>query len=151
MGWTFHSTEGNSISVYSEAKSQNLSTTDRKMDEPFKSDKYDELFKIEKKDSTKKDSTKKLPVVEVKVDVEHIMDRIEQIGPCFGAQYLQTVVQKGEKTTVLYCSNHVEGKPAMWKTVLEPDISVPMNFVDRVNKQDPQLNRAIDVILKQLK
>ncbi len=72
------------------------------MDEPFKSDKYDELFKIEKKDSTKKDSTKKLPVVEV-------------------------------------------------KTVLEPDISVPMNFVDRVNKQDPQLNRAIDVILKQLK
>ncbi len=91
-----------------------------KLDEPFKSDKYDELFKTEKKDSTKNDSTKKLLVVEVKVDVENIMDRIEQIGPSFGAQYLQTVVQKGEKTTVLYSSNHVEGKPAMWKTVLEP-------------------------------
>jgi C-terminal processing protease CtpA/Prc len=37
------------------------------------------------------------------------------------------------------------------KTGVEPDIKVPMNFVDRINKRDPQLDTAINEILKQLK
>jgi C-terminal processing protease CtpA/Prc len=37
------------------------------------------------------------------------------------------------------------------KTGVTPDIVVPMNFVDRVNKRDPQLDRAIEEILKELK
>jgi C-terminal processing protease CtpA/Prc len=31
-----------------------------------------------------------------------------------------TVLQKGEKTTVLFASNHAEGRGALWKTTLEP-------------------------------
>jgi C-terminal processing protease CtpA/Prc len=37
------------------------------------------------------------------------------------------------------------------KTGVEPDISVPMNFADRVNKRDPQLDKAIEELLKQIK
>jgi C-terminal processing protease CtpA/Prc len=49
-----------------------------------------------------------------------IIDRMEQISPSFGAQFLQAIYQKGDKTTVLYISNHGEGRNALWKTVIEP-------------------------------
>ncbi len=89
-----------------------------KIDDPYRSDKYNELFKTEKKE---KDTSKKEPVVvPIMVDAENIMDRLEQVGPSFGSQYLQAVVQKGEKTIVLYASDHAEGRPALWKTTLEP-------------------------------
>ena len=81
-----------------------------KFDEPFKMDKYSELFK---KDSTKKDST-------IRIDGENIMERIEQVSPSFGSQDLLTVLQKGEKTIVLYVSDHEAGRNALWKTTLEP-------------------------------
>lgn len=93
-----------------------------KLDEPYRLDKYNELFKEEKKDTTKKAAT---PVVnnEIKtivIDADLIMERLEQISPSSGAQFLQAVYQKGEKTTVLYTSNHGEGRNALWKTVIEP-------------------------------
>jgi len=81
-----------------------------KFDEPYGSDKYKDLFK---KDSTKKDST-------IHIDTVNIMERLEQISPSFGSQDLLTVVQKGEKTIVLYASDHELGKTALWKTTLEP-------------------------------
>ena len=87
-----------------------------KLDDPFRSDKYHELFTTEKKDTSKKEPA----VVPIKVDLTRIMDRLEQIGPDFGSQYLMTVLQKGEKTTVLFASNHAEGRGALWKTTLEP-------------------------------
>jgi Tol biopolymer transport system component/C-terminal processing protease CtpA/Prc len=87
-----------------------------KLDDPFRSDKYNELFATEKKDTSKKEPA----VVPIKVDLTRIMDRLEQIGPDFGSQYLLTVLQKGEKTTVLFASNHAEGRGALWKTTLEP-------------------------------
>lgn len=87
-----------------------------KLDDPFRSDKYNELFVTEKKDTSKKEPA----VVPIKVDLTRIMDRLEQIGPDFGSQYLMTVLQKGEKTTVLFASNHAEGRGALWKTTLEP-------------------------------
>jgi tricorn protease len=87
-----------------------------KFDDPFRMDKVDELFKTEKKDTTHKDSL----AVPVTIDAAHIMERIEHIGPSFGAQYLQYLVQKGNKTTVLYSSDHDQGKLALWKTVIEP-------------------------------
>lgn len=87
-----------------------------KVDEPYRSDKYNDLFKVEKKDTTKKE-----PVVPViTINAENILDRMEQVGPNFGTQFLQAVIQKGEKTIVLYTSDHAEGRGAMWKTVLEP-------------------------------
>lgn len=86
-----------------------------KIDQPYRSDKYDALFKApEKKDTTKKDPPP------IKIDAHRIMERIEQVGPNFGSQYLAAVVQRGEKTHVLYASNHAEGRPALWKTTLEP-------------------------------
>lgn len=97
-----------------------------KIDEPYRSDKYNDLFKPldkkEKADSAKKDTTKKEPVLttSIKVDLENIMDRLEQVGPNFGTQYLGAVVQKGDKTSVLYISDHGEGRPALWKTTIEP-------------------------------
>ena len=90
-----------------------------KLDEPYRIDKYNELFKEEKKDTTKKaapaDSTKALVI-----DMDLIMERLEQISPAIGAQFLQAVYQKGDKATVLYTSNHGEGRNALWKTVIEP-------------------------------
>jgi tricorn protease len=90
-----------------------------KLDEPYRLDKYNELFKEEKKDTSKKaapvDSTKAIVV-----DLDLIMERMEQVSPALGAQFLQAVYQKGDKTTVLYTSNHGEGRNALWKAVIEP-------------------------------
>jgi C-terminal processing protease CtpA/Prc len=79
-------------------------------------DKYDELFKAPKKDSVKKDS---VPAPQ-NIDAGRIMERMQQISPSFGSQYLVDVIQKGEKTNVLYTSDHDQGKFALWKTTLEP-------------------------------
>lgn len=105
-----------------------------KIDDPYRSDKYDELFKTDKKDevkkdslakkdsaAVKKDSVKKAPVpTHITIDAENIMDRMEQVGPSFGSQFLVNVLQKGNKTIVLYISDHAEGRPALWKTTIEP-------------------------------
>jgi Tol biopolymer transport system component/C-terminal processing protease CtpA/Prc len=99
-----------------------------KLDDPFRIDKFNELFKEEKRDTAttgKKDTAARLapqvpdssPLV---IDLDNIMERIELISPPFGDQYLQTLYTKGDKTTALYWSNHGEGKFAMWKTSLEP-------------------------------
>jgi tricorn protease len=90
-----------------------------KIDDPYRSDKYNDLFKAPEK--KEKDTTKKEPVVaSITVDVENIMERLEQVGPSFGSQSLVNVIQKGEKTFVLYASDHAEGRPALWKTTIEP-------------------------------
>ncbi|MBV9986420.1 MAG: PD40 domain-containing protein [Chitinophagaceae bacterium] len=101
-----------------------------KMDDPYRSDKYNDLFKTEKKEpepkkdtsAVKKDTAKKAPVVTapISINVENIMDRLEQVGPSFGTQFLLTVLQRGEKTMVLYVSDHAEGRFSLWKTTLEP-------------------------------
>ncbi len=94
-----------------------------KIDDPFRMDKYNELFVEEKKDTTKKDTTRKALAVEPKsinIDMDRIMERVGQVSPNFGTQSLQFVTRKKEKITVLYSSDHAEGKPALWKTVLEP-------------------------------
>jgi hypothetical protein len=89
-----------------------------KIDEPFKIDKYHALFNEQKKDTTKKinsDSTQS-----IHIDMDLIMERMEEIGPEAGTQFLQAVYQKGDKTNVLYVSDHGEGKRALWKTTIEP-------------------------------
>ena len=37
------------------------------------------------------------------------------------------------------------------KEGVQPDINVDMNFADRVNGRDPQLDRAIQEVMKKLK
>jgi len=90
-----------------------------KLDEPYRMDKYNELFKEEKKDTTKK-ATNADSLKAISIDMDLIIDRMEQISPSIGAQFLQAIYQKGDKTTVLYISNHGEGRNALWKTVIEP-------------------------------
>ncbi len=109
-----------------------------KIDEPFRMDKFDELFKEEKKDTVKKEPDKKEsakkeatpkdttrkgatePPKTIHIDLDLLLERLEQVSPGFGTQALMYVAQKGEKTTVLYRSDHAEGKSALWKTVIEP-------------------------------
>jgi tricorn protease len=90
-----------------------------KIDDPYRIDKYNELFKEEKKDTTKKTpaAADTKPII---IDTDLIMERLEQVSPALGTQFLQYVYQKGEKTTVFYTSNHGEGRNALWKTVIEP-------------------------------
>jgi Tol biopolymer transport system component len=67
-----------------------------KIDEPYRVDKYNELFKEEKKDSSKKamnaDSLKPITI-----DTELIMERLEQISPALGAQFAANVSIKVKK------------------------------------------------------
>jgi Tol biopolymer transport system component/C-terminal processing protease CtpA/Prc len=91
-----------------------------KLDEPYRIDKYNELFKEEKKDTTKKTPPVDSIKAALSIDMDLIMERLEQISPSLGAQFLQAVYQKGDKTTVLYTSNHGEARNALWKTVIEP-------------------------------
>ena len=94
------------------------------VDEPYRLDKFNELFKEEKKDTIKKDSAKKVTPIDtlksIVIDTDLIMERFEQISPSLGAGFLNAVYQKADKTTVLYSSNHGEAKTALWKTILEP-------------------------------
>ncbi|MFT3825653.1 MAG: S41 family peptidase [Chitinophagaceae bacterium] len=89
-----------------------------KIDEPFRADKFSELFKEEKKDTGKK-AAPAVPVVTVSIDTDKIMERLEQVGPSAGSQSLVALFKSGEKTIVLYSSNH-EGRGGLYKTVLEP-------------------------------
>jgi len=91
-----------------------------KLDEPFRIDKYNDLFKEVKKDTTKKKDSAKVIIAPIAIDTDRIMERLELIGPAFGAQELITVYQKGEKSNVLFSSNHGEGRSALWKTIIEP-------------------------------
>lgn len=89
------------------------------LDEPYRMDKFNDLFKEEKKDTTKK-ATASDSVKSITIDTDLLMERLDQITPSLGSQFLQALYQKAEKTTVLYTSNHGEAKNALWKTTIEP-------------------------------
>jgi tricorn protease len=120
-----------------------------KIEQPFRSDKFDELFKKEEKKETKADSAKKTDPKKadtkkadekkpeekkaddkkeekkedkkpIVIDFDGLMDRLEQISPNFGSAGDPIVVQKDPKTFVLFQSNHDQGKYSWWKTTLEP-------------------------------
>lgn len=86
----------------------------QKFDSTYFADKYYDLFST---DTTKK---KDKPVTVAGIDLNRIMDRIEPVGPSFSSQFLVSVTQKDDKTTVLYLTDQVEGKTALYKTDLKP-------------------------------
>jgi tricorn protease len=86
----------------------------QKFDSSYFTDKYSDLFNTDT--SKKKDKSN----IVTKIDATRIMDRIEQVGPSFSSQYLLSVLQKDDKTTVLFLTDQVEGKPALYKTELKP-------------------------------
>ncbi len=112
----------------------------QKFDAPYRLDKFNELFKEEKKDSTKKKDT--VAPVPIKIDVADIMDRLEHIGPSFGGQQLVDLVEGAGKTTVLYNSNHAEGRSALYKTVLDP---FDQPKTDKINGTDGGVSDFVGV------
>lgn len=94
----------------------------QKFETPFRAKEWDDLFsaKDEKKENGKKDSAAKKEIKPIEIDSSRLMERIGRVSPDFGAQYLLAVFQKGDKTTVLYSSNHDQGRFSLWKTVFEP-------------------------------
>lgn len=102
-------------------------------DEPYRMDKFDELFtekkeeKPEVKSAAKKDSTKTKPAekketkpVVITINTQNIMDRIELQGPSFGSQQGVEVFAKGDKTYMFFYSNHEAGIPGIYRTITEP-------------------------------
>ncbi len=102
-----------------------------RLERGYKSDKFAELFKEEPKKDDKKDDEKKddkkddkkadsKTAVTVTINTDGLMRRLERISPEFGSQSNPFVIQKDDKTTVLYVSDHAEGKNNLWKTVITP-------------------------------
>lgn len=90
-----------------------------KYEKPFKIDKVNDLFAEKSKD--KKDKKEEKEVVEPTVINENgLMDRLTAISPRFGGQGNVSIIKDGEKTHVIYLSNHDEGRNKMWKTTIEP-------------------------------
>ncbi|WP_410220384.1 S41 family peptidase [Pedobacter sp.] len=105
-------------------------------DTPYRSDKFDELFKEnppvtpkettpakedKKATDTAKKKTEEKPATKlITINTQRILDRIELVSPPFGTQYLTDVIAKGDKTYVFYTSSH-EGLPmSTYRTVIEP-------------------------------
>ncbi len=88
---------------------------------PFKVNKYNELFKenkkSEKEDKKETEPTKKPTVI---INTSDIMERLTSISPRFGEQGNPSILRKEEKTYILYISIHSVGKSQLWKTTLEP-------------------------------
>ncbi len=85
----------------------------QKFDSLYVSDKYADLFQTD----TQKKKDKTVPVTTI--DINRIMDRIEPVGPASNSQYLVSVLQKDDKTTAIYQSDH-EGKMGLYKTETKP-------------------------------
>lgn len=82
----------------------------------FRSDRVIALFKEENGEEDSDSDT----TVTVTIREEGLEDRWEQVGSSFGTQSSPFVTLDGEKTILLYRSNHNEGRTAWWKTVFEP-------------------------------
>ncbi|MFB9842167.1 S41 family peptidase [Mucilaginibacter ginsenosidivorans] len=124
----------------------------QKFDDEFRLNKFNELFKETKKDSTdnktkdkKKDSKKAeaptpKPPAEIVINTEDLMKRLERISPNFGSQRSPYVIQKGDKTHVLYMSNHAEGKWALYHTTIQP---FEENKTEKVGSDIPGYDIAV--------
>lgn len=107
----------------------------QKFDEDYKLDKFNDLFKEEKKEDPARPADKKdkktgdkKPVSQqptpkapsdIDIDTRDIMKRLEQISGGFGDQGSPYVIQKGTKTFVYYISDQAEGKRALFRTTIE--------------------------------
>lgn len=111
-----------------------------KKDAPFRSDKFDELFKSDKKkdgddedksdttgvkkdsggekDDKNKDDDEKIK--KITIDFNGLMGRLERVGPRFGEQNDVYAIKDDGKEIILFTSNHDQGRMAIWKWEKEP-------------------------------
>lgn len=83
----------------------------QKFNKDFKTEKFDLLFKADKKDTLQ-------PIV--KIDYEDLNDRWETLIDFPGNQSLVYVTKDDDATILLYTSNHDNAGNALWKTVYKP-------------------------------
>jgi len=82
----------------------------------FKSDELEKVFQEENKEDKKEKTT-----AAIAIDFDQdILRSLERISPNFGTQSSPYVVKSGNKTHVIYRSNHDENQQALWITTLEP-------------------------------
>lgn len=87
----------------------------------FKSEKLAKVFEAEKKDKEEKEEDKKDEGPSTKIDFEaDVLRAMESIGPSFGSQSNPFVIKSGDKTQIIYSSNHDEAQRSLWVTTLEP-------------------------------
>ena len=87
----------------------------------FKSDELAKVFEEETKEEEDKTEEKKAEGPATQIDFEaDVLRAMEQIGPSFGSQSNPFVVQSGDKTQVVYSSNHDEAQRSLWVTTFEP-------------------------------
>ncbi|MEN8123299.1 MAG: S41 family peptidase, partial [Bacteroidota bacterium] len=102
-----------------------------KFEKEFKSEKYNELFseKEEKKDGTKdkkkgkkekEDSKIKKEKIIITIDLDNIINRWESMSVRGGEQFSPYVINKDDKSNVLFISNRDKGENELWKTVIKP-------------------------------
>lgn len=106
------------------------------IDKPYKSEKFDELFN--EKDTEKEDENEEKKEINIAIQQEGLIERLEQIGPGFGTQFAPYVISKDDQTIVLYLSNHQEGNTTLWKTTLQP-------FKDAENTKFDGINGVSDI------
>ncbi len=104
-----------------------------KHEEPFKSEKYDELFVADslKKKEARKDSLR--VVTPATIQAAGLMRLAEQVGPSFGTQYNLYLTQKDDKITLIFSSNHGEGRPNWWKLSYEPFVEPKVEKIEGAN------------------
>lgn len=122
-------------------------------DAPFKSNKFDELFKedekkdkdkSEKKDKDKKEKDSIKEPISITINKKGLMNRIERISPSFGSQNDPYVITKNETTYVYYVSNHDQGKYKLWRTIIKPFEENKTEKVDDQVIRDGQLESTKD-------
>lgn len=116
-----------------------------KIEAPFKSDKFNDLFKpAEKKadDKAKTDTTKAKKIEPMVIDFDGLMERMEAISPNNGSADSPIVIQKDTKTFVVYPSDHVDGKNNLYKTTIEP---FTPNKTEKIEGADASTTNIVQV------
>jgi len=64
--------------------------------------------------------TRPIKALEITINTDDIMQRIENISPSFGLQESPFVIGTKEATQMYYLSNYDEGDTKLWKTIITP-------------------------------
>lgn len=89
-------------------------------DDPYKSDLFDELFAEKEENNDSDDDEKEEEQLKIEINTTNLMQRVERVGENFGNQFGPFATQKGDKSMVLYGSNHNEGNFTLSVTTFEP-------------------------------
>lgn len=106
-----------------------------RFEDPFKSQKFDELFTEEEDESdAEKDDDSSEKKMIITIEKNGLLERIESVGERFGNQFAPVVLKDGNKTMVAYLSNHDEGNTAMYVTTSEAFEQTKTSKVDGISQ-----------------